>query len=199
MAHKCIIALLGRRAYLFTVWKMRKEEGHRRQRWSAGRLLQMLCAWIHPPVVGTHLLTQWHSEGPREPVAPLFWESRKACENPPRLSFENPGRPARTCRAFLLRIPEGPREPTAPFFWESQKARENPQNQVSGHYFSGSLSQNPVLICKWAWFGARLSFFMRHFQFEVCRYTPWLLSTNFLKVVIFWGVVQRSQWQPVRT
>ena len=56
VAHKCRIALLGRRAYLFNVWKMRKEKGHRRPRWSAEPPLQTLRPWIHPPVVGTHPL-----------------------------------------------------------------------------------------------------------------------------------------------
>ena len=49
MAHKCRTALLGRRAYLFNVWKMRKEKGHRRPRWTAGLLLRMLCPWSRPP------------------------------------------------------------------------------------------------------------------------------------------------------
>ena len=39
VAHKCRIALLGRTAYLFTVWKMRTEKGRRRLRWTAGPLL----------------------------------------------------------------------------------------------------------------------------------------------------------------
>ena len=52
VAHKCRLALLGRRAYLFNVWKMRKK-GHKRPRWSAGPPLQRLCPSIHPPVVGT--------------------------------------------------------------------------------------------------------------------------------------------------
>ena len=53
VAHKCRIALLGRRAYPFNVWKMRTEKGRRQPRWTAGPLLQMLCPWIRPPVGGT--------------------------------------------------------------------------------------------------------------------------------------------------
>ena len=52
VAHKCRIALLGRRAYLFNVWKMRKEKGRRRPRWTAGPLLQTLCPWSRPPEAG---------------------------------------------------------------------------------------------------------------------------------------------------
>ena len=43
VAHKCRIAPLGRRAYLFNAWKMRKEEGHRKPTWTAGPLQLMLC------------------------------------------------------------------------------------------------------------------------------------------------------------
>ena len=54
VAHKCRIARLGRRACLFNVWKMRKETGHRKPRWSAGPQLRILCPWSRPPTGKTH-------------------------------------------------------------------------------------------------------------------------------------------------
>ena len=44
-----------------------------------------------------------------------------------------PGRPVRTRRRSILRIPEGPPEPA---------------ESVSGNLFLGSLSHNPLYLCK---------------------------------------------------
>ena len=52
VAHKCRTALLERRAYPFSVWKMRKEKGHRRPRWAAGSPQRMLCPWSRPLGLG---------------------------------------------------------------------------------------------------------------------------------------------------
>ena len=48
---------------------------------------------------------------------------------------------------------EGLPEPAAIPFLESRKAHLNPQNPVSGNLFLGSLSHNPLYLCKWTWFG----------------------------------------------